>query len=223
MNVQSPSSGETMADASPRVFPTSPSMATADPHHSRTPSMGELHQTLESENEFHVNRLLQEIRLLQGQLAQRPPANNQAVGSGDDSSERSAHAVRSPVPPPRSSFDMARADLQRRSRTPSHGASPRMRSTSFSAETAEPWTLAGRDESAFYQAETQMLLRENRMLRHRIRELERQLTDESTHEPSQPSHLGRSTSSTEHEARRFAAHPSAPPPMPTVSDAPKEA
>lgn len=32
-------------------------------------------------------------------------------------------------------------------------------------------TLSGRDESAFYQAETQMLVRENQMLRHRIREL----------------------------------------------------
>lgn len=29
----------------------------------------------------------------------------------------------------------------------------------------------GRDESAFYQAETQMLVRENQMLRLRIREL----------------------------------------------------
>ncbi len=35
-----------------------------------------------------------------------------------------------------------------------------------------PWTLAGsRDEAAFYQAETQMLSRENQMLRMRIREL----------------------------------------------------
>jgi hypothetical protein len=66
---------------------------------------------------------------------------------------------------------MARADLQRRSRTPSRGASPRLRSTSISAESGD-WALGGgRDESAFYQAETQMLVRENQMLRHRIREL----------------------------------------------------
>lgn len=71
---------------------------------------------------------------------------------------------------PRSSFDMARADLQRRSRTPSRGASPRVRSTSISAESGD-WVLGGRDESAFYQAETQMLTRENQMLRHRIRDL----------------------------------------------------
>lgn len=31
--------------------------------------------------------------------------------------------------------------------------------------------MGGRDESAFYQAETQMLTRENQMLRHRIRDL----------------------------------------------------
>lgn len=34
-----------------------------------------------------------------------------------------------------------------------------------------------RDESAFYQAETQMLTRENQMLKLRIRELERQISE----------------------------------------------
>jgi hypothetical protein len=72
---------------------------------------------------------------------------------------------------PRSSFDLARSDLQRRSRTPSRTASPRLRSTSISGDTGEAWNLGGRDESAFYQAETQMLVRENQMLRQRIREL----------------------------------------------------
>ena len=71
---------------------------------------------------------------------------------------------------PRASLDMARADLHRRSRTPSRGASPRLRSTSISADSGD-WPLGGRDESAFYQAETQMLTRENQMLRHRIRDL----------------------------------------------------
>lgn len=70
---------------------------------------------------------------------------------------------------PRSSFDLARADLQRRerSRTPSRHASPRLGSTAgLMGEEG-----LGRDESAFYQAETQMLVRENQMLRLRIREL----------------------------------------------------
>jgi len=65
---------------------------------------------------------------------------------------------------------MARADLHRRSRTPSRGPSPRIRATSISAESGD-WVLGGRDESAFYQAETQMLIRENQMLKHRIRDL----------------------------------------------------
>jgi len=49
-----------------------------------------------------------------------------------------------------------------------------MRATSNSGE-AHDWTLGGRDESAFYQAETQTMARENHMLRQRIRELERQV------------------------------------------------
>lgn len=101
-------------------------------------------------------------------------------------SERSSHAAtpqnvpapstsvpRSPsVSHPRSSFDVAREALQRRSRTPSRGAtSPRLRRESLGGDNGDSTTLAGRDESAFYQAETQSLIRENQMLRHRIREL----------------------------------------------------
>jgi hypothetical protein len=75
-------------------------------------------------------------------------------------------------PPTRSSFDHARAELHGRSRTPSRTASPRVRATSISMSgEGEQWTLPPRDESAFYQAETQMLTRENQMLRMRIREL----------------------------------------------------
>lgn len=69
---------------------------------------------------------------------------------------------------------------------------------------AEAWTLPPRDESAFYQAETQMLTRENQMLRMRIRELERQVNEFNansaiTHEPATPSGLIRSRSITEEE------------------------
>jgi len=53
---------------------------------------------------------------------------------------------------------------------------------------------ATRDESAFYQAETQTLTRENQMLKLRIRELERQLNDMNptspiTHSPVTASNL----------------------------------
>jgi hypothetical protein len=217
-----PSPGE-LQESSPQHMGGGISPHTADPHHHRAPSLGELHQELEAEQEAHVNRLLQMIRQQQLEL-QRLQGSQPSFGSGDDSaiSERSVQGTplpqsasaiapspsmppsatvgsypRSPVlphPHPRSSFDVARADLHRRSRTPSRGASPRLRSTSISAESGD-WVLGGRDESAFYQAETQMLTRENQMLRHRIRELEKQLSDASASpastEPSVHSHLNR--------------------------------
>ncbi|RFU72495.1 fad dependent oxidoreductase [Trichoderma arundinaceum] len=165
--------------------------------HHRTPSLGELHQELEAEQEGHVNRLLNMIRQQQLEL-QRLQANHPHAASGDESaagSERPHRSIpvpistqsptgnhvpsvsgssfsRSPIfPHHRNSMEMARADIQRRSRTPSRNASPRLRATSISAESGD-WSLF-RDESAFYQAETQMLTRENQMLRHRIRELAR--------------------------------------------------
>ncbi|PHH67818.1 hypothetical protein CDD83_6387 [Cordyceps sp. RAO-2017] len=92
---------------------------------------------------------------------------------------------------------MARADLHGRSRTPSRGASPRLRAASISADSGD-LVLGGRDESAFYQAETQMLVRENQMLRLRIRDLEKQLAECSpgpagATEPPIPSQLTRSS------------------------------
>ncbi|KAL3303584.1 fad dependent oxidoreductase [Colletotrichum asianum] len=174
--------------ASPQPMASSPLMvAGGDPHHNRAPSLGELHQELEAEQEAQVNRLLHMIRQQQLQLQQLQAAQGQGSSAIEDSaiaSERSnqgtpisqpAAAIpppgvaplpssgsfsRSPGVPhhPRSSFDMARADIQRRSRTPSRGASPRLRSTSMSGDSGDHFLLGGRDESAFYQAETQMLV-----------------------------------------------------------------
>ncbi|KAL2153317.1 hypothetical protein VTH82DRAFT_4472 [Thermothelomyces myriococcoides] len=242
MNLQmadpsTPAPGEMVSDSqnrshrssSPAPMTGSPRLiATRTPNHNRAPSLGELHQELENEQEFQVNRLLAQIRYLQEQLQrqqqqqqQQQPQNTSAVAGDDQSSERSVpvlgqNIVASPQPShptsgslprspvfSRSSFDMARADLRHRSRTPSRNASPRMRSTSISADSGEPWTLAGRDESAFYQAESQMLIRENQMLRHRIREMERQLAElqghntSLSHEPSHSSHLNHSMSVSE--------------------------
>jgi len=206
--------------SSPQSIAGSPVVASGDPHHLRTPSLGEIHQELEQEQEAQVNRLLQMIRTQQQQLQQLQAAGgqSQAVPAIDDStatSERSmsfsggiptqsAAASATPRSPstvahPRSSFDLARADLQRRSRTPSRTASPRLRSTSISGESGDPFSLGGRDESAFYQAETQMMVRENQMLRMRIRDLERQISElhansALTHEPATPSNLTRSQS-----------------------------
>ncbi len=81
---------------------------------------------------------------------------------------------RSPVP--RSSIELSRRS-SRRSRTPSRTGSPALRPLSAGLQAhGDEWLLSGssqgsRDESAFYQAETQMLTRENQMLRLRIREL----------------------------------------------------
>ncbi|KAI9902687.1 hypothetical protein N3K66_002039 [Trichothecium roseum] len=207
--------------SSPQLFTASP--LTADPHHHRAPSLGELHQELEAEQEAHVNRLLQMIRQQQLELQRLQVANPQnahgesaiadrslqstplPIGSQSSMSAAAVQASsysRSPsLPHPRGSFEMARHELHRRSRTPSRGASPRLRATSISAESGD-WVLGARDESAFYQAETQMLTRENQMLRHRIRDLEKQLTDMSPRSPSltEPpvaSHLSRSSTTLE--------------------------
>lgn len=240
----------------------SPIISQREPQHLRNPSLGELHQELEQEQEAQVvshyaaiieeliyrimslmvekNRLLQMIRAQQEQLQQLQAASGQshtappAIDESTPTSERSMSFSHPPIPQlpsatstprsptsalhPRSSFDLARSDLHRRSRTPSRTASPRIRSTSISGEGGEHWSLGGRDESAFYQAETQMMVRENQMLRQRIRELgalcylqfldkglmilERQVTElhansAITHEPATPSRLLRSVSASE--------------------------
>lgn len=142
---------------------------------------------------------LQQLQAAQGQAGHGNNSNStvavidepSAGGAGSSMPGSASFPPRSPGwahphhHPPRSSFDMARADIEqrRRSRTPSRSGlspsasqgSPRLRSTSIERSGSEglglPAGLAGRDESAFYQAETQMLMRENQMLRHRIRDL----------------------------------------------------
>ena len=81
-----------------------------------------------------------------------------------------------PSSPLRSSMDVSRQS-SRRSRTPSRTASPSLHPVSAGLQgPGEDWGFTGRsqtsfDDSAFYQAETQMLTRENQMLKQRIREL----------------------------------------------------
>ncbi|KAK4152781.1 hypothetical protein C8A00DRAFT_44210 [Chaetomidium leptoderma] len=228
-----PAPGEMVSDnppsnyrtSSPHPISASPRLIASGgpPRHIRTPSLGELHQELENEQEFQVNRLLGQIRQLQEQVQRQQQQNPSAI-AGDEASDRSvplpiSTSSSQPVHPssgslprspvfPRSSFDLARADLRNRSRTPSRHASPRLRSTSISADSGEPWALGIRDESAFYQAESQTLVRENQMLRHRIRELERQLSEVQgtgaplTHEPSHSSHLHQSVSVSEEDSAK---------------------
>merc|ERR1712000_79449 len=54
--------------ASPPTIGGRPAIATGDPHHQRQPSLGEIHNELEQEQEAQVNRMLQMIREQQLQL-----------------------------------------------------------------------------------------------------------------------------------------------------------
>ncbi|KAH7128798.1 hypothetical protein B0J11DRAFT_279607 [Dendryphion nanum] len=185
------------------------------PHHERNPSLGELHQELEYEQEGQVNRLLNMIRQQQAQIvtlqANQPSTSQSAV---DDSTPTSERSLSLPYPPPqqtisplpasnfaqprsRSPFTMSRQS-SRASRGSSHAGSPALRPLSSGPHESHDWlpasATATRDESAFYQAETQMLTRENQMLKLRIRELERQLsasdpTSSITRSPAQASGL----------------------------------
>ena len=135
---------------------------------------------------------LQQIQQSTGAL---PATSTAAVDDSTPTSERSFsfHNVSAPLPAsitntrprspgPRGSLDLSRHS-SRRSRPSSRTTSPALLplSAGLHGESNE-WLLSGggngqgsRDESAFYQAETQMLTRENLMLRMRIRELGRYL------------------------------------------------
>ncbi|KAI8941848.1 hypothetical protein NX059_003046 [Plenodomus lindquistii] len=175
------------------------------PQHERAPSLGELHQELEYEQEGQVNRLLNMIRQQQEHMttlhtSHQQPASSSAVDDSTPTSERSmsipppphphssqaSQAVVSPLPSasqPRSRSPFAFGTISRqssfadRSRQGSHAGSPALRPLSGQAgppydhHDMLPAAATTRDESAFYQAETQNLTRENQMLKLRIREL----------------------------------------------------
>ncbi|KAI7155273.1 hypothetical protein KC349_g7117 [Hortaea werneckii] len=143
----------------------------SSPHH-RHPSLGELHQELENEQEAQVNRLLHMIRLQQDQLAafqqrqQSPFASTSTSTSQTSSREPCSSQPSHPEP------------------TIGHGAVSSPPPPAFPPVSGTDnlfWaTSTMRDETAFYQAETQTLTRENRMLKCRVRELERQVAELNT-------------------------------------------
>ena len=199
----------------------SPVILGGDPHHHRQPSLGELHQALEVENEGTVNRLLHQIRLQQDQLNALQSQNNNNNSQPHDSSAiaptpptgtsrpSSAHphdsqqqqqqqqqhaatnqtsrstsfstpspaALQSGLPHGHGVFNrphsLSRQSSARISNNASQTTSPALRPSSGSlGPLTEDFLLGGtRDDAAFYQAETQMLTRENQMLKFRIREL----------------------------------------------------
>ncbi|KAJ6108640.1 hypothetical protein N7523_009963 [Penicillium sp. IBT 18751x] len=182
--------GHAFRTASPTSHGGSPVFATADPHHQRAPSLGELHQELEQEQEAQVNRLLQMIRSQQAQLQhlqqnqqQTPQSGTAVVDDITPSSERSASFFPTMPPPAPSSTRLSISSLSNRPPSLTNSPNIRPQDTSRGSDGTEAFpTLrenssrrGSRDESAFYQAEAAMLSRENQMLRQRIRELERQI------------------------------------------------
>ncbi|PGH23493.1 hypothetical protein AJ80_02447 [Polytolypa hystricis UAMH7299] len=201
--------GNAFRTASPATLGGSPTISTGDPHHHRTPSLGELHQELEQEQEAQVNRLLLMIRTQQHQLQQlqqhqQPQGSASGTAIADDSTPTSERSVSfSSIPPPLP-IPRRRSSVQRRAS--SQAGSPYLQPMN-DAGSIDWSTLGGgdisgrrnsRDESAFYQAETATLTRENQMLRLRIRELERQIGDlkaSSAHAPATSSQLASSPES----------------------------
>ena len=175
------------------------------PHHARNPSLGELHQELEEEQEAQVNRLLGMIRRQEAQIAemtsaQRTSSQSRERGEAvtDAHSRPSLDQSRPSLDHPRSSLEASRPSLPHR--TSSHSSSrqnvsapvvgPRPGSSRRSSyrsnsRTGSPFPGAfagfemdsGRDEVALLQAESAMVMRENRMLKGRIRELERMVAE----------------------------------------------
>ena len=83
---------------------------------------------------------------------------------------------RSPFPPGTHGSVSRHSSIADRSRGSSHAGSPALRPLSGQQYESTEWlpgsaTSTTRDESVFYQAETQNLTRENQMLKLRIREL----------------------------------------------------
>ncbi|KAF3480497.1 uncharacterized protein GIQ15_05844 [Arthroderma uncinatum] len=204
--------GSVFRTHSPSSIAGSPVIGTGDPHHQRTPSLGELHQELEQEQEAQVNRLLLMIRNQQAQLQQlqqtQPQPSATASGTAiDDSTPTSERSFSFPIIPPlpstgqRGPLPMGSSFSARRGSstamaplTPIHPVGSQAESGTSTG--GNEWLQLGdsngrrssRDENSYYQAETANLTRENQMLKVRIRELERQvaeLTASGTNNPPQ--------------------------------------
>lgn len=209
---------QSYSSMSPSTIGGRGTVATGDPHHQRQPSLGELHNELEQEQESQVNRMLQMIRDQQLQLDSLRSA--QGDHSRHSSQQNSAVAGGSgaliddfpPAPEHSPSFASVHPVIpagvtapRRISRNPSSAnRSPALRPLpghESSISSSIDWPPSPientrrnsiRDESAYYQAETAALTRENQMLRVRIRDLEKQVNDMNAapaNTPATPSNL----------------------------------
>lgn len=140
------------------------------------------------------------IRQQQTQIQQLQSQHQPSTSAVDDSTPTSERSMSIPIlphstsqsnmsalqnPRSRSPYTSTRggtmsrqSSFAERSRNSSHTGSPALRPSSShgmlpheSGEFLPPSSITTRDESAFYQAETQNLTRENQMLKQRIREL----------------------------------------------------
>lgn len=181
--------------------------------HARTPSLGELHQELENEQEAQVvsppefsatatdlpaqNRLLAMIRQQEAQIQQLQAQEPQSASAIEDSNPPSGANSRAQTPGMTSVLPIrtGRPASQQRGSPALAAAAGEDHSLASSFHLPSPifGGAAFRDESTFYQAERQTLMRENQMLKHRVRELERHLADctgtASGHGPAMPSTL----------------------------------
>ncbi|RVX75997.1 hypothetical protein B0A52_00354 [Exophiala mesophila] len=200
--------------ASPPTIGGRPAVATGDPHHQRQPSLGDVHNALEQEQEMQVNRMLQLIREQQmqndalrnqqeqssrrsSQQNSTTPGNTAVIDDLTPASERSISfpSIHPAVPAvPHSRRISLSHNRSSASRSPNlRTAYPVGDQTSNFDYPSSPIDTQGRrnsfrNESAFYQAETANLTRENQMLRMRIRELEKQIGELSTAPANTPIH-----------------------------------
>lgn len=190
--------GNAFSTASPSSIGGRNTLATGDPNHHRQPSLGDIHNSLEQEQEAQVNRMLSMIRSQQQQLdtlrTQSSPGlpgqsgNSIAIEETTPQSERSfsfpsVHPAVGSIPrPARMSRENSSAN-----RSPALRPLPSQELHSYEPLPPSPSTSTHRsslsrrdslrDENAYYQAEYANLQRENQMLRVRIRELERQVQE----------------------------------------------
>lgn len=179
----------------------------------RQPSLGDIHNELEQEQEAQVNRMLSMIRAQQNQLdtlrAQQGSTQPNSAGIEDETpaSERSfsfpsVHpAVSAGSTPGHRPRNLSRQNSNSNSAVLTR--SPALRplpSADLQASSHDPWPPSPadsrfnssrrnsfRDEGAYYQAEHANLQRENQMLRVRIRDLEKQLLEKQNQAQGQAS------------------------------------
>lgn len=203
------SMGNAFSAASPSSIGGRQTLATGDPHHHRRPSLGDIHNELEQEQEAQVNRMLSMIRSQQQQLdtlraqqsAGQPlqSTTSTAVEETTPQSERSfsfpsVHPAVGSVPRPTGKLSRENSNATRSPALrplPSQELHdqvclPSPTSQSHKRRSSSSRRDSMRDESAYYQAEQANLQRENQMLRIRIRELEKQLHDRHSSGASTP-------------------------------------